>query len=540
MSRLPVRTARRPGQCLGDWLEHLAIDNGLAPAALAALLRADGGHTRFLTIRPEATTQRTISMLTGQPGSAVHDATMSRYDGTALDLAGLDPARWSSWRSVAARGWFRPTGTAACVSCLAAEDYWRLAWRLPTVTVCTRHACYLVEECPGCGRRFGDHPRSPLRYGTGSRCLNPLGGRTWCDVDVAQLSREQAPAEELARQRRHDTALDRQPVSVLGTLVPAGAYLADVRHLAVLLLHLATRSATDERVGWAGAARDDAVARGRARWHLSPPADPRVRSAVLTTADQMVTAPDLVTGAALLAPWVEAAPSGTESRLGWLADRTTITPTLTRMVMAALAPHQRVSAHLSRTSTQLKTSHIPQAIPEPLYRRHAARLFTTTRGETNRLYLSLCIARQTGPATWALAAHALGVDPVAGTRTARSVSARNRIKPNDLLAALEAISRELDAHYRECEHQVRRFTRWQAWFEDWASEHRPGTRPSSYPYAITWLWCHHAGGLLATSPAWPVPPGRSVRAGYRQFADSLGHAAGNALAAVPQREGAYP
>ena len=32
--------------------------------------------------------------------------------------------------------------------------------------------------------------------------------------------------------------------------------------------------------------------------------------------------------------------------LGWLADRTVMTPTLTRLVMAARAPHRRVSHHL--------------------------------------------------------------------------------------------------------------------------------------------------------------------------------------------------
>lgn len=532
MSALPVRSQPASDQCLTDWLEHVAEDNGLLTAQLDSALRRGGGTTRFLAVKPDHLAVTAITNLTGAPEPVVVAGTLSRFDGTAVDLTGLDPRRWSSWRTVAGRGWFRPRGTAACPACLAADGRWRTAWRLPTVTVCTEHSCYLLERCPRCGRRFADHPHEPLRLGAGTRCLNPIGERVVCDVDVSALGTRAAVADDVACQERHDLACTGTAVLTLGNLSPAKEYLADVRHLAVLLLHLASQSGDGRLASWVDPIRKEARQTGRTRWHLSPPTDPRVRSSVLTTADHILTAPTVHEAADLLAPWIETAPRGTESRLAWLADRTTMTPALTRVTMAALAPHQRISTHLRRTRTLADPARIPQVVPETLYRRHAAHLFTTDKGETNRLFLSLCLARQTGAASWADAAVLLGLDGDVGSRTTRSVSARSRPGPRRLTAALDVVRANLTGDYRDREQQVHALTASDAWFEQWADEHRPGTRATSYAYAVTYLWCVHAGGLSSSSPAWAAPPPRPVRAAYRQFAASLRPWAAAALLAV--------
>ncbi|MFE4463756.1 TniQ family protein [Oerskovia sp. NPDC056781] len=535
MTALPVRVAPMQGQSLPDWLEHLAAINGMTAAQMETALREDGGSTRFLAVRPDPRTTRTITHLTGQPARTVLALTLARYDGTALDLTGLDTDRWSSWRSVAARGWFRPRGTAACPTCLATDGYWRLRWRLSTVTVCTTHNCYLREWCPGCGRRFDDHPHTLFRHHASTRCLNPTGPGTWCECDLASLPAASAGRDNIERQIRHDEALESGTLSVLGRLVSAATYLADERHLAVLLLHLATRAGGDVLPGWVESVRREAESTPRRRWHLAPPEEPQVRSAVLTTANEMLTAPDLTTGAALLAPWVKTAPTGRESRLGWLADRTTMTPDLTRLVTTALAPHQRNSFHLSRTTTRLTPERVPQAVPEPLYRAHAATLFSTTRGETNRLFLSLCLARQVGAVSWADAAQLLGISASRGSRTARAVSTRSRIDPQGLAAALQAISSDLMANYRAHERTVQGLAARRAWFEDWADEHRPGTRPTSHAYAVTWLWCHFASALPSTTPAYLTGMSRAAKSNYWQFTTSLTHVAATALNDIAHR-----
>ncbi|KFD44547.1 hypothetical protein IU11_01395 [Cellulosimicrobium sp. MM] len=534
MSLLPVRRRPAAGQCVTDWLEHVAEDNGMLTTQLDSMLRQAGATTRFLPVKPNPRTVTTLSELTGAAASQIALATLARYDGTAVNLDDLTSNRWSSWRNVAGRGWFRLRGTAACPKCLAEDGYWQIGWRLSTVTVCPRHGCYLIYSCPGCGRKFADHPRSAFRGGTGTRCLNPLGVRTVCPVDVANLATVAADAADIARQIRHDRACEGSPTTVLGGPGPAQDYLANTRHLAVLLLHLATRPSANNLAPWVDDARREAQATDRVRWHLAPPADPRLRSAVLTSADEILTALDTSAGADLLATWVEAAPSGTESRLGWLADRTTMTPTLTHLTMAALAPHQRISTHLNRTDAPFRPSRIPQAVPEPLYRRHAGGLFMTAEGETNRLFLSLCLARQAGADNWADAADSIGLQPDLGTRTARSVSARSRPDPRELTAALERIRTDLHGNFRAREHQVRQLPA-DDWFEAWAGDFRPGTRLTSVRYAVAFLWCRWASGILATSPGWTAAPTRTERSAYRQFASSLDRHAAQALLAIPRQ-----
>lgn len=535
MSPLPVRSEPLPGQSLLDWLEHLADLNGMTTAQMSAEVRAGGGTTRFLPVRPDPRTATTISELTSQSPQAVRATTLARYDGTALDLAGLHSDRWSSWRTVAARGWFRPNCTAACPACLAQSGYWHSRWRLPTVTICDTHHCYLLETCPSCGRHFDDHPHTPLRLHAGSCCLNPVGHRTWCELDIATLSARQASRDDIQRQARHDRALGGDPVCVAGTLAPATTWIADCRSLAVLLLHIATQTSTDGLAAWVDDVRHESETASRSRWHLAPPADPQVRSAVLTTADQVLAAPDVTSAAELLAPWVDAAPTGTESRLVWLADRTAMTPTLERLILASLAPRQRVSTHLSRADHLLAFERIPQAVPETLYSAHAGTLFSTSKGDTNRLFLSLCLARQAGARTWADAATSLGLDADLGSRAARAVSTRSRLDPGALTVALGRVARGLAANYRTRERTVRNLSIERTWFDDWVDHHRPGTSCSSHPLAVTWLWCHFASGLLSATPAYAHCPSRSARTRYWRFTASLTPPAAAALSDIAHR-----
>lgn len=95
MIRLPIRSAPHDGQALADWLEHIADDNGLSTAALTSILRdGDSSDTRFLAVQPTPRVIQAIAALTGASSASVRAATLARFDGTALNLDGLDPARW--------------------------------------------------------------------------------------------------------------------------------------------------------------------------------------------------------------------------------------------------------------------------------------------------------------------------------------------------------------------------------------------------------------------------------------------------------------
>ncbi|MFI2294952.1 TniQ family protein [Isoptericola sp. NPDC019571] len=543
-----MRADLQSGQSIEDWLEHLATLNTMPTGQLAALICDDVGPIRFLGVKPAGRVVERIGKITGQRPADLRSATLQRFDGTGIvDLRGLDPDQWSTWRRVAARGWIHATGSAACPRCLATEGIWQLQWRLPSSTVCTRHGCYLVEQCPGCGRRFLDHPHTPLRPAPGTHCLNPLPGGGHCDVDVSALPTEPATDGCVARQRRHDRALNGDAPPVLGTSCTPAAYLLDVWALTVLMLHLVTMPAAAGLATWrnnvlsetarrrlASAAdqQDPVEHTGPVRWSLHPPSSPATRSQAMAAADVILTSPNLEYAAAALHSWVAAAPGTTESRLGWLADRTRMTTTLRRLCMATLAPHQRISHALRASTLRIHLDRIPQAIPEPIYQKNAAHLFRTG-GETPRHFLALCLARRhDSTLTWADAADILGVPRQHGANTARAISSRNTLDTRGLDRALRAIAADLYEDRCDLEGRVRGMAGDTNWFRQWSSTHRPGTRETSLPHAVTWLWCHVAGGLIRTSPGEPVPPGSSARIAYRQFEASLTPPAANALTAL--------
>lgn len=539
MSALPVRLAMAEGQALDDYLEQLAQANGLSQATIARLLRNQSvqgcSQQSWMFTAPEAM-MRAVTDLSEQRPAATHAGTTAAFRPTDTQVPA--PVSWAARKN---KGWARAVGTALCPACLAEHGVWRAAWRLRTTVVCTMHEQYVVETCPGCERTLRDHPATTLRRSTGTRCLNPQGVGHYCDYDLTRLVTDRAPATEVERQRRHDAAIAGEKVTVLGHESNPSAYLEDVRNLTVLLLHLAEQPGAELIAPWVPAARQEAATRTRIRgprWGMSPPTDVRLRSAALTTADEVLNRSDLDKGSLDLTKWIELAPSGAESRLGWLADRTHMTATLSSLVIGALAPHRRVSHYLDTCHLSLEAERIPQAIPRDLYDRYAAHLFAT-RDYQPRAFLSLCLARSaTGAGTWADAAREIGIEPEMGTRITRAVSARSRIAPAALGPVLDRLRRELRPNYRVREAKVHELATWTAWFDDWVAEERPGTRATAFPHAVTWLWTAWAHALASTTPASLAPSTRSQRAASVRFAESLSEAAKRALrarAAPPER-----
>jgi len=524
---LPVTLDLRPGQALDCYLEHLAEANGLSTAGLLSLVRGGCGSsaTRFLMLHPTGATTRRLACVARLAPAEVAAATLAAYDGTALDLAGLDPQTLSSFRAVAARGWVPGHGTQLCPPCLADTGIWQLPWRLPTVTVCLTHATYLLAVCPGCGRPFRDQRHSPLRRaGTSTQCGNPLGqGPTrQCRRELTALATVRADPHCVAGQRRRNRAITGATVHVLGTDVPGAGYLQDLRHLTTLLLHLANQPGGLALAPWATGLAAEATARtGRRgpRWGMRPPTDPALRSRALSNADDILTCPTVEDAAAALLPWLQTVPRTTT---GSLANRTVMTPTLTRIVMAAHAHHRTLSHRLdTHLGLDAPMGRLPQVLPTVLYRAHLAGLFDSDP-DTVRLFASLCLARaHPHAATWAAAAAALRLPPELGERTARACSATLRVSIPDYLAHLTALAQVLpDLNYPGIEASIRHGRTSTAWFQHWAPC-RPHTHATSHAYALTWQWLHVAHGHILTSPSWPRPPTAKQRALYRQFATSL-------------------
>jgi hypothetical protein len=193
-----------------------------------------------------------------------------------------------------------------------------------------------------------------------------------------------------------------------------------------------------------------------------------------------------------------------------------MTPTLTRLVMAAHAPRRRLS-HLLDQQPPLtaSTRQIPQVLPQHLVRDHLGGLFDS-RPATIGLFASLCLAK-THPHvhSWADAARELRLPPELGERTARACSASMTASPADVAAALARAARRLEIDYRAMEDRVQHLARTKRWFRRWSRHNCRGTRPGSRAYALRWLWLEVAHGHPATVAVAANP--RS----YRKFARLL-------------------
>ena len=261
---------------------------------------------------------------------------------------------------------------------------------------------------------------------------------------------------------------------------------------------------------------------------MRPPDDPKLRGEALAAADAVLAASDLDSAASRLTPWTVLTPTTNDGPLGWLADRTVMTPTLTRLVMAARAPHRRLSHHLDTPKPDgarmpINLLVIPQVIPHEQYLEHLDGAFNSSEA-TIRLFASLSLARlHPDIKSWAAAAEALGMPGPMGVRCARACSATMLVTADEWEAriwrAIEDVHRD---NYRAIEAKIRHRLGMSRWFDEWARSNRPGTPHDAYDLGLTWQWVHVAHAHLDLSPVWRgVRPTAKARARYRQFEASL-------------------
>lgn len=538
VARLPVTIAPAAGEAIDGFLERLAAVNGITHPNLTRRLQTGHASTAFLTVAPDPQTASNLAALAVLDTAAISAATLSGMPG--IDTTGLEPRDRASWRIFASRGWPPESGTALCPSCFRADGLWRLAWRHPWVTTCARHRRRLVGTCPACGLRFRSH-RTPMRAVDLPHeiCGNPDGSRGQnCHQRLADLDADPAPDAVLATQRRVDAALNGDRVTVLGQALEPDAYLGEVKTLTVLMLHLATQSGAEEWVAWANAARVDRCRSGAgrgARWGLAPPEDLTLRGDALGAADAILTQPDLETAAEVLHPWTELTPACNDGQLGWLADHTSMTPTLSRLVMSATAARRRLSTLLDHDAPgRLPVAAIPQVLPADLYAHRLSEMLDV-RQQTGRLFASLCLARRYARArTWSEAATGLGLPAETGIKTARACSGDVLVRPDAFVNAIDDVAAHLDADidHRVRESAVRHLARRSGWYRQWARRHHPGSHATSRSYASTWLWTEYAHGHVDVSPGWHHAPDHHDRARCRAYSARLSPAARQALTAL--------
>lgn len=542
--RLPSRPPIHPEEALDGYLERLSAANGLDPAQLLRMLTTPAGEEApslgFLMFKPAAETVARISTVSGLPEQSVLAATLTRFGGgLPLHLDGFDPSDRHSFRSVVNQGWFPQTGSQTCPKCIASDGIWRLTWRLPITVACLKHQVFLSACCGGCGFRFRFRRYSPLRPSTNHVCGNQLGLRQHCRYSILDCEAVPAPKEVLSLQRSVEAALAGESTEVMGQKVSPHQYLGELRHVATLLLHLVTRPSGPDRTEWGAALHAEAQARTTElrgpRWGISPPSSAVVRAGALSEARAIVAQSSVEEAAVRLSRWFDLIADVPNGPGNWLVNRTVRTDRMEELIETALIARHDVGRRVSRRRANLPLKAIPQLIDHETYRR----VFSGMLGgyeATGRLYVSLCLARAAAAArNWSQAAVALGLEPTIGPRTARAASARRGADPGVFTAAVHDLmcSLPIGRDFRARETRVKQLAcNVKDWFEEWRRTTSPARRLGSLPYAITWMWCEVAQGMVATSPAWTGPPDGRARVAYRAFCTALPPAGEEALRAL--------
>lgn len=537
VEQLPSRPALHPGEALDGYLERLAEANGLSTATLHKLILASlstaPAALAYLMIKPSHAALKAIADLGGVDLAALTAATLMRYgDGLPLHLEGLDPSRRHTYRRLVAQGWFPPHGSQACPRCLARDGIWRLEWRLPLITVCTVHGVELLTECDACRQRFRVRRHSPMRPSLGPEqlCGNPTGAGRYCDRTLAALRTPPAAPDAIAAANTIAVALKGERIQMLGRVVDPRTFLAELRHVATMLLHLLAAAGDFTAFGWATVFKAEAASRTAElrspRWGISPPRSSAVRAYVLTEAHAILGEPAVAEAGAHLASWLAPISTVANGPSNWLRNRTTRTATTAALISSAVSSRHHVGRRLNGTGVRLlpPMTAIPQLLDLALF----AQFFDGMLGSylwTARLYASLCLARSVSAApNWSTAATHLGLDPAIGQRTARAASGRMVATPG---VFADAVHRTLDVlprdrNFRERESRVVALASHTAdWFDRWCTSSTPHRRLTSLPYAITWMWCVPAQGWLGASPAWRSPVPARAKVGYREFCARL-------------------
>lgn len=147
---LPIRVAPIEGEAIDSWLEALARRMATPLAVVLAALNLPVARRPSWLVRPSPAQLDTIGIATGLHPDAILTMTLSRYDGTGLEIDRTSD-RIAATFPFGYRPWSR-----YCPYCLAQTDgRWQLHWRLGWSFACVRHHCLLADECPRCGK----HPR---------------------------------------------------------------------------------------------------------------------------------------------------------------------------------------------------------------------------------------------------------------------------------------------------------------------------------------------------------------------------------------------
>lgn len=552
--RFSVVILPRAGESFASWLDRFAAAHDIPPGIAATLLGVEIRGSRTSDVRPvfyglalSEDSRRRLVAATGLDPAVLDGMQLARYNGTALDLTGLDLSSAASLRSVIKREWFL-YGSRACPRCLVEEPVWPTWWRLGIAAVCPVHQVLLRDACPRCGiplrRGYVRHPRglSKAVIAAPEVCGNHTG-RGRCPQQMAEMPA--TPVDELlvAAQGEALRAADGRAVSIAGEPVEPDQWFHAVKYVAAMIRFsgssvLEPRRAGPDTRAWMRAFVGEYRQRRRAGL-VNPgslraiPGTAEHAAGLLAATQHVFDTADRLACSQGIASLVEAVTTAWRSLGGHNPLRRVRAPEPLAVVLDDLAPpSSRVAGAVPALADSggVEMRHVPQQLDRIDYRELIAAHLPGTAESSGRRFAALAVARLLGAASWADAGRQLDMDQRKVARVSDAVLRRI----SDVSAFWAAITEAVRRRGRRplVDFAARRVAL-TGLCEVPSEVLATGWPPLGYPissqrrrHAAAWVWAEFTCADVRDAPAYTgvwttsATP-KSIREGARRFASWL-------------------
>lgn len=221
---LPIHFRPEEDELLSSWICRLALAHGVNPSSLCSHVLPQRARPQEFKIDNVDTCTKSnfltaLAVKTNTPVERVVAATLPAYEGFLFER----------WNSHAGRAWILPVqsrrgktryGLQYCPLCLATgEPYYRRAWRLTIVTICSKHRVQLLDRCPKCASPISFH--KAVWNGLHSPPSDRMTFCYSCKADLRKLRAKNTPQVgegEILFQVSLETAIREGWIELPGTL----------------------------------------------------------------------------------------------------------------------------------------------------------------------------------------------------------------------------------------------------------------------------------------------------------------------------------
>lgn len=185
MKLLPIHPQPKKGEILSSWMVRLSLENRFHLHTFYSKIL---GYKNQIWTRDidRSASRELIELLSRCSGCSTHrleSMTLRNYDGLLYENVRTNGiSNWVIPLGIYHRLHHR--GMQCCPLCLKDYPYYRLSWRISLFTLCERHKCFLIDECPRCKARIEFH-----RLGIGKENAVSAADLSFCSKCRFDLSK---------------------------------------------------------------------------------------------------------------------------------------------------------------------------------------------------------------------------------------------------------------------------------------------------------------------------------------------------------------